>query len=173
MANRNAKLFETVSYRNAAGETTDIVITGIQKAAPDNAGYTLTPSASGGTLANGTYSYRVSIVEAGVESPASTAKTTAVTGPTGSVTIDATALLAAHPQATHWKLFGRVGASEALMATTVRATPTFVDTNAVTPSGAVKAANGAIAGRDRGTKTNLTQIAKATAVKQTGVYYHV
>lgn len=173
MANRNAKLFETVSYRDASGNTADIVITGIQKAAPANTGYTLTPSASGGTLATATYSYRVAIVQHGVESPASTAKTAAVTGPTGQVTVDATALLAAHPVATHWKLYGRVGASEALIATTARATPTFVDTGAVTPSGAPKAATGAIAGRNRHTKVNLTQIPKATAAKQTGVYYHV
>lgn len=173
MANRNAKLFESVSYRNAAGETTDIVVTGIQKAAPANTGFTATASAAGGTLASATYSYRVSIVDAGVESPASTAKTAVVTGPTGSVTIDATTLLATYPTATSWKLFGRVGGSEALIATTARATPTFVDTGAVTPSGAVKSATGAISGRNRGTKTNLTQIPKATATKQTGVYYHV
>lgn len=173
MANRNAKLFESVSYRNAAGETTDVVVTAIQQAAPANTGYTATPSGAGGTLASATYSYRVSYVQGGVETPASTAKTAVVTGPTGSVTIDATALLAAFPLATHWKLYGRVGASEALMATTVRATPTFVDTGAVTPSGAPKAATGAIAARNRGTATNLTQIAKATAAKQTGVYYHV
>lgn len=173
MANRSAKLFETVSYRDASGSTTDIVVTGIQKAAPANTGYTATPSASGGTLATATYSYRVSYVQDGVETPASTAKTAAVTGPTGSVTIDATVLLAAFPQASHWKLYGRVGASEALMATTARATPTFVDNGSVTPSGAVKAATGAIAGRNRHTHVTLTQIAKATAVKQTGVYYHV
>lgn len=173
MANRNAKLFETVSYRNAVGETYDVVVTGIQKAAPANTGYTLTAAGAGGTLASATYSYRVSYVQDGVETPASTAKTVAVTGPTGQVTVDATTLLAAFPLATHWKLYGRVGASEALIATTARATPTFVDTGAVTPSGAVKTATGAIAGRNRSTGTNLTQIAKATAVKQTGVYYHV
>lgn len=173
MANRNAKLFETVSYRNAAGETADIVVTGIQKAAPANTGYTLTPAGAGGTLATATYSYRVSYVQDGVETPASTAKTAAVTGPTGQVTVDATVLLAAFPLATHWKLYGRVGGSEALIATTARATPTFVDTGAVTPSGAVKTATGAIAGRNRHTKVNLTQIAKATAARQTGVYYHI
>ena len=173
MANRNAKLFETVSYRDAAGNTADIVVTGIQRAAPDNAGYTLTPAGAGGTLATATYSYRVSIVQDGVESPASTAKTAAVTGPTGQVTVNATTLLASYPTATHWKLYGRVGGSEALIATTARATPTFVDTGSVTPSGAVKAATGAIAGKNRHTKVTLTQIAKATAVKQTGVYYHV
>lgn len=173
MANRNAKLFETVSYRNAVGETADIVVTAIQGAAPANTGYSATPSAAGGTLASATYSYRVSYVQGGVETPAGTAKTAVVTGPTGSVTIDATVLLAAFPLATHWKLYGRTGGSELLMATTVRATPTFVDTGAVTPSGAQKSATGAIAGRNRHTNTNLTQIAKATAVKQTGVYYHV
>lgn len=173
MANRNAKLFETVSYRNAAGETTDIVVMGIQKAAPANTGFSATPSASGGTLASATYSYRIAIVDQGVESPASTAKTAVVTGPTGSVTIDATTLIAAYPTATQWKLYGRVGASEALIATTAVGTPTFVDTGSVTPTGAPKAANGAIVGRNRGTKATLTQIGKATAAKQTGVYYHI
>lgn len=173
MANRRARLFESVTYRNAAGETTDVVVTGVQGAAPSNAGYTATPSASGGTLTTATYSYRVSLVVAGVETPASTAKTAAVTGPTGSVTIDATVMLAANTTATHWKLFGRVGASEALIATTVRATPTFVDTGSVSPSGAVKAATEAIAFRNRGTGVVQTQIPLATAAKQTGVYYNV
>jgi len=173
MSNRNAKLFESVSYRNAAGETTDVVVTAIQGSAPSNAGFTATPSASGGTLASATYSYRISLVVNTVETPASTAKTAVVTGPTGSVAIDATVMLAANPLATSWKLFGRTGGTEALIATTARATPTFTDTGAVTPSGAVKAATGAIAAKNRGTRATLTQIPKATAAKQTNVYYHV
>lgn len=167
---KTAVVGDVVGYRDASGHTSDVVVLGAQKAAPANSGYTLTGGSSG-TLATATYSYRVAIVDQGVESPASTAKTVGVTGPTGSVVIDATALIALYPTATQWKLYGRTGGSELLIATTAVGTPTFTDTGAVTPSGATKAADGSIRFRYIGAKTVLTQVKQATTLADTNAYF--
>lgn len=173
MANRKAKLFETVSYRNAAGETTDVAVTGIQQAAPGQPASST--STTGGTLAAATYSYRVSAVIDGVETAASVAKTQVTTGTTSTVTVDWTTIAASAPysRATAFKVYGRTGGSELLMSTTNMPTTTFVDTGSVTPSGALPADTGAIRFKNFGTKTVQTQVPMATAVKQTNVYYNV
>jgi len=166
-----AQVGDTVSYRNADGETFNVDVTGAQRAAPIGADFTVTPSASGGTLATATYSYKVTAVVDGVETAPSVTETAAVTGPTGSVTVNATVLLASFPTATAWKVYGRVGGSELLIATITAPTATYVDTGAVTPAGAQPAANGAIRLRNRSTRETLAQIPKATGMKQTGVYF--
>lgn len=173
MPNRKPKVSKTVIYRSAnKGKTAAVVVTATQPLTPANSLFTLTPSASGGTLATATYSYRIGVVVRGLESESSVAKTAAVTGPTGQVTVDATALLAAYPQATSWKLYGRVGGSEALIATVTAPTATFVDTGSVSPSGAVIPNDGRITFRDRGAKTTRTAVALATSVAQTDRYFN-
>lgn len=171
MTNRAAKMNDVVSYRDAAGSTTDVVITGIQRSAPAAGDFTVTPSAAGGTLASATYSYKVTAVVDGVETPpVAAAKTAVVTGPTGSVTINFTTGLASFPTATAWKVYGRVGGSELLIATVTAPTATYVDTGAVTPAGALPTATSAVRFRNRGTKVTQTQIPLATTTKQTGAY---
>lgn len=172
MSNRTAKLNDVVSYRDAAGYTTDVVVTGIQAAAPVAGDFTVTPSAAGGTLATATYSYKVTAVVDGVETAVSVAETAAVTGPTGSVTINFTVGLASFPTATAWKVYGRAAGTELLIATINAPTATYVDTGAVTPAGAQPADTDAVRFRNRGTKVTQTDIPKATTTKQTGAYFN-
>ena len=157
----------TVQYRNAAGETQNMVVLFAQEAAPSAPA--ISTNASGGTLAAATYSYRISKVVNGIETTAATAVTQATTGSTSTVTIDWTATL--DSRATAYKVYGRTGGSELLMATVSVGTATlFTDTGSVTPSGALPAASTAL------TLANpygapLTGIAKASTVKSTNAYF--
>lgn len=174
MPTRAARRFDTVSYRNAAGESMDVVVDNIQEAAPAAADISIATATTGGTLAAATYSYRVSAVIAGIETTASTAKTQVTTGSTSTVTLDWTVAAGKQPwiNATSFKIYGRSGGSELLMGTVTMPTMTFVDTGSVTPSGALPAASNAVSFRNRGTKATQQNVAMATAVKQTNVYYN-
>ena len=169
MAVRTANRQDTVSYRNTHGESVNVEVSGVQVAAPG------TPSSStattGGTLAAATYSYRVSAVVDGVESAASTAKTQVTTGSTSTATVDFTAV--ANARASSHKVYGRVGGSELLIATVTMPTVTYVDTGAVTPSGALPSADARVAliARHYGSGRIIYPVLKATAMKQTNVYY--
>lgn len=165
MPTRVAKKGDTVSYRGTDGKTMNVTVTGEQKAPP--ATPTSTTATTGGTLAAATYSYRVSAVVDGVETGPSVAKTQVTTGATSTVTVDWVAV----PGATSHKVYGRTGGTELLMATVTAPTVTFIDTGAVTPSGALPAANGAIKLRSIFSKQTLVQIARATTNKQTNVYF--
>lgn len=169
---RAAKKKATVSYRNARGGTNNVRVLSTQPATPDDADFTLTPQTTGGSLADATYSYRVSVVVDGVESAASTAKTAEVSGGggSGSVDVDATDLLAAFPGLTSWKLYGRTASSEELIETVAAPTATTTDDGTETPDGTPLAANNATRFRNIGTKTVQTQIPLATTVKDTDVY---
>lgn len=173
MPNRTAVVGETVSYRNADGETMNVLVTGAQRSAPVAGDFTVTGSTTGGTLAAATYSYRVTAVVDGVETPPVAAKTGVVaSGSTGSVTIDFTVGLASFPTATAWKVYGRSAGTELLIATVTAPTATYVDTGSVTPAGALPTANGATRLQGRTPKQILSQIPKATGQKQTGVYFN-
>lgn len=80
---------------------------------------TATPSTTGGTLAAGTYSYRVSATNADGETLASAAVTAATTGTTGSVALSWPAVTAptGTDPVTGYKVYGRVGGAEGLLAT--------------------------------------------------------
>lgn len=175
MSQKTPKRFETVSYRNAAGKSYDVVVDNLQEPAPPVADITIQTAASGGTLAAATYTYRVSAVIAGTETTASTGKAQATTGSTSTVTINWAAVYAKRPwnAATSFKVYGRTGGSELLMATVAVGTALqFVDDGSVTPSGALPATSSAIDFKNRSTKSSHTGIAPATAVKQTNVYYN-
>lgn len=173
MSNRTAKINDVVSYRNAAGKTTDVVVLGTQGGAPGAGDFTVTGATTGGTLAAATYSYKVTAVVTGVETPASVAETGVVaSGTTGSVTIDFTVGLASFPTATAWKVYGRTAGTELLIATITAPTATYIDTGAVTPAGAQPASTGAIRFRDIGAKAVRTQIAKATTESSVSAYYN-
>lgn len=168
---RFPKVGYTVSYRNAAGKTTDAVVLGRQEAAP------LAPTSStattGGTLADATYSYRVTAVIGGVESVPSAAKTQATTGGgTSTVTVNWTTIAATAPYsgASAFKVYGRTGGSELLMATVNMPTTTFTDTGSVTPSGALPTNTGTVRLKLIHVKQLVTAL-KATAMKQGNRYY--
>jgi hypothetical protein len=134
-----------------------------------------TPSTSttGGTLAAATYSYRFSRIVDGVESLAAAAVTQVTTGSTSTVTLtwsnDATA------QA--FRIYGRVGGSEQLLAERPAGSTTYTDTGATTPAGTVPAALPAtavhlrIAGRSGPYQKLLGGVLPATAEGQTDRYY--
>jgi hypothetical protein len=168
MPQRAAHRGDTVSYRNARGETFNATVYGeqITPAQP-----TSSTSTTGGTLAAATYSYRLTAVVGGTESAPSTAKTQVTTGATSTVTIDWSAT--AVPGATAHKVYGRTGGSELLMGTVNMPTTSFTDTGAVTPSGALPTATGAVSLKIRGGgNAMVNQVPKATSYKQTGVYFN-
>lgn len=102
---------------------------------PTNAAFST--ATTGGTLAAGTYSYRVSALDgAGGETLASTATTQATTGSTSTVTVNWNAVTGA----TGYKVYGRTAGAELLIAT-VGATTTYTDTGSVTPAGALPVSN--------------------------------
>lgn len=164
---RTANRGDTVQYRAASGETRNMPVLYAQEAAPTAP--SVSTSASGGTLAAATYSYRLSKVVNGIETTASTAVTQATTGSTSTVTVDWTSTL--DSRATSYKVYGRVGGSELLMATVLVATATlFIDTGSVTPSGALPAATTAVTLWDP-YGAPRTAVAKATTAKSTNAYF--
>lgn len=110
------------------------VVSGL--ATPVNAAFTT--ATTGGTLAAGTYSYRVAAKNAIGRTLASAATTIATTGATSTVTVNWGAVSGA----TGYDVFGRIGGSEQLIAS-VGATTTYTDTGSITPSGALPTSNSA------------------------------
>lgn len=96
-----------------------------------NATPTTTTATTGGSLAAGTYSYRVTAIVGGVETAPSNAVTQVTTGSASTVTISWTAVASA----TGYKVYGRTSGTEQLIAT-LGAVLNFTDTGAIVPSGA-------------------------------------
>lgn len=146
MPNRTAKKrrADQVIYRNAKGKTRSAQVIRDQTG-PSTAPASST-SATGGTLAAATYSYRVTAVYGTLETAPSPAKTQTTTGTTSTVTIDWTALVppVGQQQPTSFKVYGRTGGSELLMATVTMPTTNFVDTGAATPAGALPTDTGQV-----------------------------
>lgn len=168
---RTPKVGNTVSYRMANGRTTDAVVLGRQETAPPVA--STTTSTTGGTLADATYSYRITAVIGGIETAPSTAKTQVTTGGgTSTVTVNWTTISTTSPYsgASAFKVYGRTGGSELLLATVNMPTTTYTDTGATSPSGALPTANGGVRIKLIHYKQLLTAI-KATAAKQVSRYY--
>lgn len=171
MAIRFPKVEDTVSYRRASGKTADMVVLARQQPAPPAPGSST--SATGGTLAAATYSYRISAVIDGIETATSAAKTQVTTGTTSTVTVTWTSIYATAPynRATAFKVYGRSG-TELLMATVLVGTATtFVDTAAVTPSGAQPTATKGVRLKDIHGKQLLGNVLQGTSVKQTNRYF--
>ena len=108
----------------------------------------LTPAITGGTLAAGTYAYRVSAWNqigtillgaiGGETLPCPEVTASVASGTSGSVALSWTAV----PNALGYKVYGRTTGAEQLIATiTGGSTTTFTDTGAVTPSGALNPAD--------------------------------
>lgn len=93
-------------------------------------------STTGGTLADATYSYRVSAVNAcGETVPATAATDTATGGGTSSMVLTWDPVVGA----THYRIYGRDSGTELLLAETTATT--WTDTGALTPTGAIPATN--------------------------------
>lgn len=158
---RSARRQDTVSYRNAVGQTFNGTVLFDTKA-PTVAPATST-STSGGTLAAATYSYRIAWLYGTLVSAPSPAKTQVTTGATSTVTIDVTGLVPAG--ATQWRVYGRTGGSELLMGTqNLPGTLTFIDDGSGTPAGALPTDTGNV-NLLMMSQPNLTNVARATTVK--------
>lgn len=96
--------------------------------APTNATFT----AGAGTLTTATYYYRVTALNAAGETVPSTETSLSVTGPAG-VNVNWGAVTGA----TSYKVYGRSTGAELLVATVTAPTTTWLDSGAVTPSGAM------------------------------------
>jgi len=172
---QTANIGDTVQYRNAKGETANILVTGTQAAtgaAPSAP--VVGNSGAGGTLTAATYSYRISAVKGGAESLASTAGTTVVGG--GTTNICTITLPGA--AGTQYAVYGRVGGSELFIGLSALGATSFVDTGAVTPAGALPTSDNRIAGTSFHTNQVLGQpgsaagpLIKATGMKQTNRYF--
>jgi hypothetical protein len=105
---------------------------------------TTTTATTGGTLAAGRYSYRVTAITAIGESRPSLEHTIVTTGATSTVTLNWTAAPANDerppPAVTGYKVYGRVRGNWQLMAT-LGDVLTWTDTGSVTPSGAMNQVN--------------------------------
>lgn len=94
------------------------------------------PSTTGGTLATGTYYYKVTAINASGETQASPEATAAVTGPTGSVVLTWSAITGA----TSYKIYrGTVAGAENVYYTSAGAT--YTDTGAASSAGSPPSTN--------------------------------
>jgi hypothetical protein len=164
-ATRIARKKDTIAYRNAKGKFRNMTVIFDTKAPGQPATST---STTGGTVPDGTMSYRVTFVGQGLETAPSVAKTQVTSGGgTSTVTIDVTAIKL--KGATQWKVYGRTGGSELLMGTVNLPTLTFVDNGSVTPSGALPTDTGNVSLLLPGT-ANTTNVGKTSTYKDTGKY---
>jgi hypothetical protein len=132
---------DTVRFRNAKGKTMNLLVLGTQaQAGAVPAAPVVANATTGGTLAIGTFSYRISRVKNGAETLASTAGTTTTTTATSTATVTLPGV--ANEQ---YAVYGRVGGSEAFLGLSALGAVSFVDTGAVAPAGAVPVSDGRIA----------------------------
>lgn len=112
-------------------------------ALPTPSGVTATPGDTGGTLAAATYSYRVSAVNRYGETLASAAVTATTTTATSTVAVawsEAVPVEGAAP-VTAYRVYGRVGGSEGLLAEVAATARSYTDTGADVPGAAPKTTN--------------------------------
>jgi len=167
---RTAVVGDTVTFRNADGETMNATVRTVQPAVPAAGDFTVANSGTGGTLGVATYSYRICNVVNGVESVPNAAKTTVVgAGATNKCTIT-------FPNATAtstYAVYGRTGAAELFMAfVTPGVAGTWDDTGSITPAGALPTADGRVGLINptkglTGGKVGVTAV-KATALRGAG-----
>lgn len=157
-----------VIYRNARGGTRACIVRAV--APRPNPPVLSAPAGStaGGTLAAGTYWYRVSAVVGGVEGLACLEQSgTVASGSTGSVALSWTAVASA----TAYKIYGRTQGAEQLL--TSQAGTTYTDTNAATPSGALPTLANATVTADPGYSqvAAFTNVGQAVAMRGSTVRY--
>lgn len=114
---------------------------------PVNAAFST--ATTGGTLAAGTYFYRVSATDASGETLASSEASQVTTGATSTVTVN----WAAVSGAAGYRVYGRTTGTELLIATVGQVT-TYTDTGSVTPAGSLPTSN--TTGSGEGTSSTVT-----------------
>jgi hypothetical protein len=124
---------EVVQYRDAKGRNRLGIVRAVSARAVPGPTFGLSAQTSGGTLADGTYYYRVSVVTTGAESLASAEQSVVLSGGGGVGQITITA--SAYTGSTAFKFYGRTTGAELQIAS--QAGLVFVDTGSVTPSGAL------------------------------------
>lgn len=106
------------------------------------------PSASGGTLASGTYRYYITAVNSNGETTISNEQTAVVTGPTGSVALSWAAVTGT-PAVSSYKIYrtaaGGAAGTQLLLATVSAPTTVYTDDGSLTPAGAFPTFNTAYA----------------------------
>jgi len=165
--------YNVVSYRNAQGKTFNARVEAqdvLRASAPSGTGSsTLT---TGGTLVPATYGYRVTKVIGGIESLATSTISQVV--PAGTNTNTVTVTWAADAQATEWRVYGRVGGSETLLATVAAGGTQYIDTGAATP-GSATPPSGQLTADSLNIRIPglgvVRGVQPATALKQTNRYY--
>jgi hypothetical protein len=174
MGLKDAVVGDTVTYRNAAGETFNATVIQTEPSTPAGGAWSVANSGTGGTLGAATYSYRIAKVQNGLVGPAATAKTTVVgAGTTNKCTI--TLPTDVGVGGVSYNIYGRTGGSELLIASSVT-TATYDDTGSITPAGALPAAtNGRVQlfQPTGGVPVQAAGVIKATALRgagSTGVY---
>jgi hypothetical protein len=125
---------------------------------------TLQASTTGGSLAAGEQSYRVSALNAQGETDVSTAGTVTTTGTSSTVAVSWGAVVGA----TGYRIYGRTAGAELLIAT-VGSVLSYVDTGSVTPAGALPTGNTTTP--IRLTKTGIDVSTLAVKDRFTGVDY--
>lgn len=114
-------------------------------ALPVPTGITPVTTQGGGTLGTvgtpTTYGYRVSAVSANGQTLASAEQTVVVPSQSGSATAKVTVSWTAVTGAAGYNVYGRTPAGELKMTVTPVTTPSFIDTGAITPAGALPAAD--------------------------------
>lgn len=109
---------------------------------PVNAAFST--ASTGGSLSNGTYSYRVSAINDLGETLASTEKSIALSAGTATQTVVVNWTKV--PDATGYRIYGRSAGAELFIAA-VGAVGTYTDLGSVTPSGALPSTNTTMGGR--------------------------
>jgi hypothetical protein len=169
VAVKDAVIGDTISYRDARGQTRNAIVRGTQPAIIAGGAWSVANSGTGGTLTAATYSYRITQVVNGVESAPAVAKTNVV----GAGSTNQSVITLPGVAGVIYKVYGRTGGSELLMGTTAAGATTFNDTGAVTPAGALPTADGRISVMG-GTKWGLPAtglVLKAASVAGTNVYF--
>lgn len=128
---------DNVIYRNTAGDSMAVILTGGQGDAP--AAPTGAQFGTGGTLTAATYVYRNTYVKDGVESPASVNSGNVVIGAGTTNRVEVTAVAVAG--ATAYRFYGRTGGTFLFIGEVTSPTLMFNDTGSATPTGAAPTAN--------------------------------
>ena len=126
----DAVVGDTVQYRNADGETSNVIVLGVQPEAPDSAP-DVDDDDTGGTLEAGTYSYRITRIVNGAESEASAAGTVVVASGSTNVTI----VTLPGEDGVQYGIYGRSAGTEEFMVVTAAGADSFIDTGEITPDG--------------------------------------
>jgi hypothetical protein len=159
-----------VTYRDAKGKTKVGIVRAVSPRPISPNLHAPAGSTSGGTLAAGTYYYRVSATVGGVEGLACAEQSGVVaSGTTGSVSLTVDAVTGA----TAYNYYGRTQAGELLLKS--QAGTTYVDTNADTPAGALPTLANALATVDPNysgyTAGGVANVPQAVAMRGAPVRY--